>query len=206
MSQIPTPFYCLKDFPNVYEPSEDTHLFLDALEKEQQYIVNKQPLFICEIGSGSGILITALATMLKGHCCCFATDVNPEACKVTKLTAKMNQSIVESVEMNLTNMFRCKFDLIIFNPPYVVTDSDEIGGRGLNRAYAGGMSGREIIDKFLNTLPTILSNSGACYLLLLKENNIDEIKELLQEYGYKNELVIQRKIPGEHLFVYKFFK
>lgn len=37
-------------------------------------------------------------------------------------------------------------DLIVFNPPYVVTCDDEITGT-LPRAWAGGNKGRVVIDR-----------------------------------------------------------
>jgi len=203
---LPTPLYDLSEHPDVYEPREDTHLFLDALEKEANFIRQKQPLLACEVGSGSGILITALATILKSSCAYFSTDVNVSACAATKKTSLMNGASVEVIAMNLTGMFTSQFDLILFNPPYVLTEDREITGRGLNRAYAGGSHGREIIDVFLSSLPNVLSKEGVCYLLVLRENKIEEIKRILGEFGFKNEVVIERKVPGEYLYVYKFFR
>ncbi|XP_066249052.1 methyltransferase N6AMT1 [Euwallacea similis] len=201
---LPTPIYDLWQFPDVYEPSEDSHLFLDALEKDKQEIVSRQPTLALEIGSGSGILITALGAILQDSCVCFSTDINFSACQATKKTSLLNKVPIESLAMNLTDMFKCCFDVVLFNPPYVMTETEEVSGRGLSRAFAGGFKGRLIIDRFLEVLPKVLSDKGVCYLLLLKENDIKEVVGNLWKEGLKGELVIQRKIPGEHLFVYKF--
>lgn len=203
---LSTPLYNLKEYPDVYEPSEDSHLFLDALEKDMDYILNRRPLLACEVGSGSGILITALATILKNSCSYFSTDINFSACLATKKTSSLNGANVESIGMNLTSMFRCQFDIILFNPPYVVTENEEILGRGLDRAFAGGEKGRIITDNFLESLPNILSHKGVCYLLLLRENNVEEIEKKLGKAGFQNEIVLERKILGEYLFVYKFYR
>lgn len=201
-----TPRYNLHDYPDVYEPCEDTHLFLDALEKDRDYLVNLKPILSCEIGCGSGVLMTALATILKNTCAYFCTDINIRACAATKKTSTMNGVDLETIGMNLTTFLRCQFDIILFNPPYVITRRKEIAGSGLNRAYAGGRNGREIIDNFLKTLPEVLMKNGVCYMLLLKENNIEEIEEYLGKFGFHSEIVIERRIPGEYLYVYKFFR
>ena len=38
-----------KDYESVYEPLEDTFLFLDALEKDINYLNSLNPLFVFEI-------------------------------------------------------------------------------------------------------------------------------------------------------------
>lgn len=200
---LSTPLYDLSLYPDVYDPSEDTHLFLDALEQEANAISVRQPLTACEVGSGSGVLITALATILGTSCTYFSTDVNLSACQATRNTAILNQVQIESVRMNLLDMFKHQFDLILFNPPYVVTDENEVCGHGLNRAYAGGGSGRTIIDRFLKQLPKVLSPKGVCYLLLLKENRVDEVQKVLHNKGMHTEVVLSRRVPGEFLYVIK---
>lgn len=204
---LDTPKYNLKNYTNVYEPSEDTFLFLDALESELNYIVNKKPTAIAEIGSGSGVVITALANLLKSNCAYFATDINHEACLATNHTSHLNNVAVECINMNLLGRFRNGvFDMILFNPPYVVTASEEVSGNGISRAWAGGSNGREIINVVLNDLDRLLAKNGVCYMVILKENGPLDIKEYMSTRGYSCYNVMERKIPGEHLFVLKFSK
>ncbi|KAJ3648580.1 hypothetical protein Zmor_020373 [Zophobas morio] len=159
--------------------------------------------FAVEIGSGSGVVITALASFLA--CACFATDINPEACQATAETAVLNGRKVDCVNMDLLGAFRNRlFDVLLFNPPYVVTDPCEVVGNGLNRAWAGGFHGRQVTDKVLSTLDLLLSEKGVCYMVLLKENNIQEIQRFMNENNFKSDVILERKLRGEHLYVVKF--
>ncbi|KAK9744771.1 Methyltransferase small domain [Popillia japonica] len=203
---LQTPVYNLKQFPNVYTPSEDSFLLLDTLEADMNNIIQINPDFIVEIGSGSGVIITALAAFLK-NTRCFATDINPEACIATTTTSILNNTCVEACNMTFLTCFKENvFDIIVFNPPYVVTDSEEVFGNGVARAWAGGIDGCEVINQFLKSLPNLMSSKGICYLLLIKENNPQKIINILYGMKFNVNIVKQRKIPCEHLYVLKIYK
>ena len=75
-----TPKY--SHFDHVYEPAEDSFLLIDALELELPFLHSQKPLITVELGSGSGIAISALAKYLnyQSHGF-FAVDINKFACK-----------------------------------------------------------------------------------------------------------------------------
>jgi len=201
---LPTPLYDLKNFPDVYEPSEDTFLFLDALECDADFINSVKPANIAEVGCGSGVVITFLASILKSKCTYFATDINPSACLATLKTATLNNVTVECLNMNMLSHFKHSlFDVLLFNPPYVVTEDSEIGP-GLQAAWAGGADGREIIDKFLANLNNLISDTGVCYMVVIKENKPDEIKKIMYNLGFNTCVIKERKILAEHLFILRF--
>ena len=78
-----------EDFQHIYEPAEDTFLFLDALEKDLKFIQQKKPAIVCEIGPGSGCISTFLAGLLPSSYF-MAIDINRKAAEITRLTAKRN--------------------------------------------------------------------------------------------------------------------
>lgn len=138
------------EYDHVYEPAEDTFLLIDALEEDLALLQNMKPTVCVEVGSGSGIVITAVAKALGRTSFYIAVDINQVACKVTQKTAQLNGTDVEVVAMDLMSGFHLdnKIDVLIFNPPYVVTPSEEILGNkmygDLTRAWAGGERGREV--------------------------------------------------------------
>lgn len=96
-----------EDFEHVYEPSDDTFLFLDALSYE--FRNNPQvfghsnsvstPLRTLEIGCGTGTVTIYFASLCQSynserknniHFFHHVTDINPQAIDVTKRTAKAN--------------------------------------------------------------------------------------------------------------------
>jgi len=52
---------------------------------------------------------------------------------------------VEAIEDEVTG----KIDVLMFNPPYVVTPPDEVGSTGIEASWAGGKNGREVINELI---------------------------------------------------------
>lgn len=106
----------------VYEPSEDTFLMLDALQQDLEHTVLGRllstahpstkcgPLLIIELGSGAGLIITAVAKALRDNeslatigTHCVAVDLNPAACCATAQTSKLSGV---QVRMNVVQVHR----------------------------------------------------------------------------------------------------
>lgn len=206
------------DYKHVYEPAEDSFLLLDAIEADLPQIIDKKPIICLEIGSGSGVVVTALAKVLQ-DCVCYATDINPFACRITNKTAKCNNATIEMLNMDLTNGFReNEIDLLIFNPPYVVTTNDELESKSqpssssstngdfntnIIKSWAGGVDGRVVMDRVFEHLDKILAPNGIAYILVIKDNKPEEIVVKLEKMNYRADVVKERRIRGEHLFILK---
>ncbi|KAJ9587328.1 hypothetical protein L9F63_019155 [Diploptera punctata] len=199
-----------KDYNNFYEPAEDSFLLLDALEQELEIIKILKPSVCVEIGSGSGIVITALAKAVGKSCSYTAVDVNLAACEATQSTSESNGVNVEVVSMDLLSAFcwKNKVDILIFNPPYVVTPSEEVYEKGmfgeLSKAWSGGKRGREVMDRIFPEISDILTEDGIFYMIAISDNCPEDIEHIMNNLGFVMEIVQERSIRGEHLLVLKF--
>ncbi|XP_033100794.1 methyltransferase N6AMT1-like [Anneissia japonica] len=197
-----------EDYDHVYEPAEDTFLLLDALEKDNAFIQKTRPTLCVEVGCGSGTVTTFLSKLLGNSAQCIGTDLNGFATSTTKRTAIQNSASVEIVQMDLVNSFLPRLcgqvDLILFNPPYVVTPSEEVGVGGITASWAGGIHGMEVTNRFLPIVPKLLSQEGAFYLVAIKENKIGNIEEQMLSCGLIMEKILERKAGSERLAILKF--
>ncbi|XP_076457149.1 methyltransferase HEMK2-like isoform X2 [Babylonia areolata] len=196
------------DFEHVYEPAEDSFLMLDALEEEYDVLKKLEPAVCVEVGCGSGVGITFLASMLGPHACYLCSDVNPIAAQVARRTGEHNGVIVHPVLCDLCSAMEDRLkgqvDVLLFNPPYVVTPSSEVSSGGIEASWAGGAKGREVTDRFLPTVSRLLSPAGIFYLIVIKENVVEEIEAALKKDGFHMTVVMSRKAGREHLSVLKF--
>lgn len=166
LAELPSVDISASELDSVYEPSDDTFLLLDALEADRERLTASAPALCMEIGCGSGVVITSLSKLLPGSHC-MALDINETALAVARRTAELNGrgAAIEFVRGDLLTAFRffeyrrepSLIDVLIFNPPYVPSEPDEIGlgckwAPKLSAAWAGGIAGREVIDRLLPQL------------------------------------------------------
>ncbi|XP_064480449.1 methyltransferase N6AMT1-like [Ornithodoros turicata] len=211
--EIETPaldHFTTNDYDCVYEPAEDSFLLIDALEKELSDLRRRNPAICLEVGCGSGIISAALAKALGNTCYMLATDINVKASEATKRTGERNGVHVEPVVTDLVSSLlprlRHKVDILIFNPPYVVTPSEECLEESLTKAWAGGHLGREVTDRLSLLVPDLLSPTGLYFLVVIRENKPDEIRKSLARKGLQSKIVISRRCGAEFLSVICFYR
>ncbi|NXA35765.1 HEMK2 methyltransferase, partial [Eudromia elegans] len=197
-------------FREVYEPAEDTFLLLDALERDAAQLRAARVEICLEIGCGSGVVSTFVASIIGPSALYMCTDINPMAAYCTLETALINnvqlQPIITDLVKGLSPRLNGKVDLLLFNPPYVVTPSEEVGSHGIEASWAGGKNGREVMDKVFPLVADLLSTEGLFYLVTIKENNPDEILEIMKKYGLEGTKALSRQAGREMLTILKFRK
>lgn len=193
--------YSLEIPRDVYFPSEDTELLLESLEIE---IIKKDKKYNVGIEVGFG---NALPTLLvyERVTKMYAVDLNPLA--VSYLLDIKTRYDLKNLKVKHSDLFSSfesskKFDLIIFNPPYVPTEA-LTNEKGIDLAVNGGIEGREIIDKFINYLPDKLNKYGKCYLLISSLNNPTDIIAKINEKKLAVKIINTRKLFFEELVVLK---
>ncbi|KAF6028937.1 N6AMT1 [Bugula neritina] len=152
------------------------------------------------------------AKVLDAHSPAFimCTDINKHAANVAQRVSQTNgqslEIVVTDLVMGFGDQISNKVDLLIFNPPYVVTPSNEVGTKDLSAAWAGGVDGREVTNRLLPKISDILAEGGLFYLVAIKENKIEDIKQILNKQGLTMTVVLTRRSGPELLSTLRFEK
>jgi release factor glutamine methyltransferase len=180
--------YVFQVLEEVYEPAEDSFLFADNLSVRDGSIV-------VDIGTGCGILgIIAAEKAAK----VLALDVNPYAVQCAKENAKTN-GVADKMFFVQGDMFtpmkvRGEFDSILFNAPYLPSEGNE-GDSWTERAWAGGVSGRDLIDNFISEAPKYLKLGGEILLMQSSLSNVEETLHGFANIGLKADVVAKQNLP-----------
>ncbi|MGB9756694.1 MAG: HemK2/MTQ2 family protein methyltransferase, partial [Candidatus Bathyarchaeales archaeon] len=136
-----------------------------------------------------------------------AVDINPYAVCCAKENAKLNHVMDKMffIRGDLFASFRIgeKFDLILFNAPYLPTKYGK-ADFWIERAWAGGFGGREVIDRFISEAPRHLKHNGRILLMQSTLCNVNETLKKFERNGLKASVVAERALPFfETLFLLK---
>jgi release factor glutamine methyltransferase len=176
---------------DVYEPSEDTFLMADMLEKE-----NLQGKHVLEMGCGSGYL-TEIAARKGAYVT--AIDINPEAVKVTADLLASKGLKARVIISNLFQNVSGRFGLIFFNPPYLPENKEE--SRFSSTQWSGGASGRETIERFIDKACDFLLPNGKVLLLISSLTGKESIISLFGKKNFVAHIIAEKKIDWEELIV-----
>ena len=181
------PDFIINTDDNVYVPAEDSYLLADNLEI-------KKGQSVLEIGTGSGI-VAMYASRLTDDIT--VTDINFDACELAQKNFAENG--IENIEILWGNLFEVvenrKFDVILFNTPYLPTEDDEVLDNTINYAFDGGLNGRKVIDLFLNEVGNHLNDGGIVQMIQSSLSGNDETLARLDEMGFIAEIA-----ASEHFF------
>ncbi len=178
---------------DVYEPAEDTFLFAENLELQRRDEV-------LEIGTGTGLIAIYAA---KNTSNVIATDINKNAIKCALKNAITNHTY--NVELREGNLFEPvqdkKFDLVLFNTPYLPTEEEERLEGNINTAFDGGLDGREIIDTFIDSVKDYLKKGGRVQMVQSTLSDNEKTLKRLRELGFNADITAGKKCFFEEIVV-----
>lgn len=172
---------------NVYEPAEDSFLFAENLDVDESSSV-------VDVGVGCGILSIVAAKKAKEV---YSVDINPYAVHCARRNARFNgvASKIFFVQGDLFSSFAkgIKFDLILFNAPYLPSGKYE--SSLLERSWAGGKTGREVINRFIDQAPEYLNAKGRILLMQSSLSNIEQTFHRLMNHGLEVGSIASQSLP-----------
>jgi len=183
--------------PEVYEPAEDTFLMLEAISVKQNDKV-------FEIGTGCGIIALSCAQKGADVVC---SDINPYAVELTKKNYEVNKKLIKgSFEVRKGNLFTVvekdeKFDVIIFNPPYLPTTQDElVGGSGwFDVATDGGKNGLDVTLRFLDEVKNHLEGNRESFFVFSSLSNEELLRDCIKKNGLRARVIRKCRFYDEEI-------
>jgi release factor glutamine methyltransferase len=190
----------------VYQPAEDSRLLAEAAIADLD-----APSLALEVGTGSGYVAARVAEETGARV--VGSDLNPHAC------AQARDRGVEAARADLVAPFRDgAFDAVLFNPPYLPTDTDERGSSSnptrsndpdderddwMEVALSGGEDGLDVVEPFVASVGRVLAPGGAVYLLVSSLAGVDEVVELAAAGGFSAVALRDDSFPFETLTALK---
>jgi len=161
---------------NVYEPAEDSFLFAENLDVEEDAQV-------LDVGTGCGLLGILASEKASSV---VTVDLNPYAVRCAKKNATQNNvggkmGFIQSDLLTAVNE-SAKFDLILFNAPYLPVAEHEAES-WIGRSWSGGVNGRQVIDRFIAKAPGHLKPNGR---ILLMQSTLANVEETINQFARHN--------------------
>jgi len=184
--------------PDVYDPAEDTYLILDVLD----FNSNDK---IFEIGAGCGIIGLYCAKKGADVVC---SDINPFSTDLVRENYERNKDKIKgSIDIRQGDLFSVlqskeKFDLIIFNPPYLPSKKEDLTGGWFDKAVDGGIDGLSAINRFIDGLSKHLEKGGRSYFIFSSLSDRKKLEKIISKNNFKSEVLMSNKFIGETLDVY----
>jgi release factor glutamine methyltransferase len=200
---------CYND--NVYSPSDDTFALVDALKEDVSCWSSAKPQTVIELGCGSGYVICSVALMLqdmgiRSHN--LAVDVSAAAMAATRDTLQAHgvslqvDLLMDDLASALDSRMQQGIDLLLFNPPYVVTPDEEVTLTGIAATWAGGRDGRIVMDRLLAKLERMLSKTGMLYMITIQQNRpLEILQSMEQQFGMQGKVILTRRADEELISV-----
>jgi release factor glutamine methyltransferase len=167
---------------DVYEPAEDSFLFAENIDV-------KEGAHVLDLGTGCGILGILAAEKAADV---LAVDLNPYALRCAKENSALNivggKMAFLQADLFTAFILVARFDLILFNAPYLPTHECETQ-TWIGRSWAGGVNGRKVINRFISQVNPHLKANGR---VLMMQSTLANVEETICKFG-ENHLAARIK-------------
>lgn len=174
----------------IYEPSEDSYLM-------QKYVRELALGRILDIGTGSGIQALTAITNPQAQ---FVLAADTDQSVITALEKKIKEQKIRKLQVVHSDLFsniKGKFNLIIFNPPYLPQD------KGIeDKTLYGGKKGWEISEQFFRQASAHLFPDGKILFLFSSLTHKKKIDEILAHHLFQFQELEREKVAFEELYLY----
>jgi len=158
-----------------------SHLAELIFDQFKPWLNSKKKINLLDLCTGSGHLAILSSKFLNCNKV-IASDICDKAIEIAKLNASLNNSKINVIQSNLFSKINknSKFDIIISNPPYVLSKNmkklpDEYR-KEPKIALDGGFEGISIVEKIINQAQNYLSETGILILEVGDNKKIIEKK------------------------------
>ena len=166
----------------IYEPREDSFLILKHIK---DYAHGR----VLDMGCGSGVLALEAMKYSKDV---LGVDIN------IKAVSYCRKKGINSVQSDLFENVKGKFNLIIFNPPYLPLDKEEDEDSRL--VTTGGKEGFELIERFFSEVKAYLEKDGK--ILLVFSSLTGDVDKVIKKHGFRFNKLDEEKLFFEKLLIY----
>ncbi len=171
--------------PEVYRPSEDTYLLIDALD---MYLgANPRPNIFLELCSGTGLVSVYIAANYEARV--FSVDLDPKAALCTHRTAGHNGVDVNTMVGNGLSQIGSipKNGLIFFNPPYLPDAGEE------DPTIDGGAGGHELTKWLIKS--ALRFDTDQDIIFVSSSAVFDEVyTDFFTRIGVEHDMLLERRV------------
>ena len=189
--------------PNVLVPRPDTEILVEAALGyiDSWEVPLGKPITqisVLDLCTGSGAIAVSLKRE-RPFLNVTALDVSPEALKIAALNAsRLLENPIHLVQSNIFDTVTESFNLIVSNPPYVISgDIDTLAPevrREPRLALDGGVDGLELIERIVSEAPQHLVPGGIILLEAAPEQK-QAIRALLENNGFSS-IMVHKDLAG----------
>lgn len=182
--------------PGVLIPRPETELIVEWVIRHVRTRFSdrsSQPLWILELGTGSGCIAVSLAKFLPLPCRLIAVEISLDALKQARANC-IRHEVTDRVTLVAGDMFGPiaadgRFDFIVANLPYVTEDDYQRLPRHIKdfEPSQSLVAGRDGLDRLSTAIAegTAHMRKGGYLVLEIGYNQRHVVAELLSQYGYE---------------------